>query len=330
MADFKTIKPYLSWVFRIAGTGLFLKLILRSADINEIQTQINRLSVVGFIFLFVLFLFIQFITSYRWKILLAAGGIKEKVWDLFISVLYGQTINQILPSSIGGDSVRIAYLMNRHPKMKSESLSATFLDRFLGFFALLIILLFTLPFVDDFSIQQKTFGIILLGVALALVIIVYLGRMDGWIERVIEWKSMPKIIRRYLNRFWQIFQEYRVRKNNILTALLLSLFTQGITIISHYITFRLLAIDVPLLRLFIVFPVVILVVALPISIGGIGVREAALASMLEISSNEVLTFTIIRYSFFILLPILLFIFSIIQGVLNKKNGRYHLPDQKDL
>jgi hypothetical protein len=57
--------------------------------------------------------------------------------------------------------------------------------------------------------------------------------------------------------------------------------------------------------MYLVVPVVTILVILPISIGGIGVREAAWVSILGISREAVLSFTLIRYSFVILLPLLL-------------------------
>lgn len=318
MEKFRKIKPFIKWAFRIAGTGLFLWLILRSADLETVLFQINRMSILGFGFLFILFLFIQLIVSYRWKILLLASGINETIQNLFISVLYGQTINQILPSSIGGDSARIAYLFNRYPGKKSEALSSTFLDRFIGLFALLVIVFFNLPFVESFTIAQKVSGIGFLGGFMVLIMLTFVGKLDNLINRIINFKFIPLFISQQLNKFWRIYREYRVSKEKVLTAFLISLLTQGITIVSHYITFRLLGIDVLLVRLFVVFPVVFLLVALPISIGGVGVREAALAKMLSINSSEVLSFTIIRYSFYILIPVLLFLISIIQGFVKMK------------
>ena len=315
MRVFRQRKKLLIWVMRVLGTGFFLWLILRRVRFQEIWFHVNQLSWIAYLFLVFIFLSIQFLTSYRWKLLLSMTGIKEPMYNLYMSVLYGQTINQILPSSIGGDSTRIAYLFNRHPQNKSESISSTFMDRFLGFFALLIIVLCVLPFVNFVSSLQKYLFSSILGAFLIFVVLIFLEIFDGVIERMINLHFIPKFVHHTLDNYWLVFRKYRSRKYQILFTFLLSLFTQGLTIISHYVTFLFLGIDISLIQLFVVFPVVILITALPISIGGIGVREAALNNMLEITGDEVLSFSIIRYSYFLLLPFLLFIMSIIEKVL---------------
>lgn len=314
MDRIRQLKPYLKWVLRIVGTGVFLWLFLRTASIHEVLRQINRMSILEYGVLFLIFLFIQFLASIRWKLLLAASGIKESVRELFVSVLYGQTINQVLPSSIGGDSARIAYLMSRHPRQKSESLSSTFLDRFLGFFALLLIVFINFPFLEEFSLARKVSVSCILGAFLVLVLLSFAGALDAPVEWIFNREVIPTPVRRLIHRYWDIFLGFRLQKKRVLFAFLLSLSAQVFTIFSHYITFRLLDIDVSLFKLFIVFPVVFIIVALPISIGGVGVREVALASMLGISSHEVLSFSVIRYSYFILLPVLLFLFSMVREI----------------
>ena len=314
MNNFRRFKPYFTWLFRIIGTGLFLWLILRSADLQNVLKQFSRITIFEFGILFFIFLVIQVLSAYRWKILLHAGGIVEKTLDLYLTVLYGQTINQILPSSIGGDSARVAYLFKEHPGKRTETLSATLIDRFLGFLVLFLIVLLVLPFFDFLSISIRLVVSGLLGAFLIAVMLVYYGVLDSLVAKILGSRLLPRAISNHVKKFWEVFLIYRSDKRQVIIALLLSLTAQIMTILSHYLTFYLLDIQVSLVSLFIVFPVTFLVVALPISIGGIGVREASLTTMLGISSSEVLSFTMIVYAYFILLPILLLLISIIRGI----------------
>lgn len=304
--DEKGKKFKLEWVIRLLGTGLFLWLILRSVNARDVFSLVKSISLPGYGFLFLLFLFKQFLTTFRWKLLLDVRGINLPLKDLYISVLYGQTLNQVLPSSIGGDSARVAYLFSRYPDKKSAGVSATLLDRFLGLFALIVIAFFDFPFVSGLSFHQKAIGISILGVIIILVALGLWGEFDSLFTWFLNLDMIPGVIGCQLDKFWTIFIEYRRDWKSLLKGFSLSIVSQGIMILGQYLTFQLIGVQVLLIRLFLVIPVVTLIITLPVSIGGIGVREAALVSMLAISSDAVVSFSIIRYSFYILIPVILF------------------------
>ena len=309
-------KPYLEWMVKIFGTGLFLWLILRSTNLQEIILLLRNISLWGYMFLFLLFLFKQFLTTVRWKILLSFKGILAPIKSLYLSVLYGQSLNQVLPSRIGGDSARVAYLFTQYPKKKAAALSATFLDRLLGLIALIFLAFIDIPFVQGFYPGQKTVGVILLGILVILILLTLWGKLDWMFTWSMKLKWFPETIRNRIKNVWDILVEYRGNRRVLFRGLILSLMSQGVMIIGQYLTFHLIGVQVSLIDLFLVIPVVTLIVTLPISIGGIGVREVTLVSLLAIQNNEVVSFSLIRYSFYILLPVILALESIVEFVKN--------------
>ena len=287
------------------GTVLFLGLLLLSLDAQELYRQLNSMPFWAYLLFFMIYLFNQLLTAWRWQYLLAVSGIMESLWNLAVAVLYGQTINKLLPSSIGGDSARIAYLFKSHPQKKTLALSATLLDRFLSFLALFFLGFLSLIFGSEFQPKLKVTAGILLVLFFLGIAAIYWGVFDSVIKRIMRWKSLPEKISIVLVRFWRSFLEYRSQKWAILSALGISLLRQGLMILNIFLLFRLLGNPIPLGELVVVISVVTILVILPISIGGIGVRETALASLLRISSESVLSFTLIRYSFIVLVPLIL-------------------------
>lgn len=303
-------KIWLKWILRLLGTGVFLGIILRSVDLQEILFLLQQVPVWGYILLFIAYLFNQLLNTYRWKILLDVAGVRVSIKSLYVALLYGQSINQILPSSIGGDSTRVAYLWKRYDHQRAESLSSTLLDRMLGLSALILIASINLPFVREFNPLQKITGVTIFGLIFLLFYGSFMGKLDFIIKGILGFQKIPDFFRSPMVRVWHVFQEFRNEKRGVLKAFFISLLTQSIMIFIQYFTFLLIGMDIPLMKLFLVIPIVTLIVALPISIGGIGVREAALVRFLDITNDTVLSFSLIRYSYYIFLPVILFIMSL--------------------
>jgi hypothetical protein len=307
MKNKKGFSPAAAWLLRIVGSGFFLWLILRTIDVNEVYQHIRTIHGIVYFVLFVLFLGYQFLTGVRWYMLLKMVGIQGSLHRLYRNVLYGQLISRILPTSIGGDSARIGYLLVRYPQKKYESVSATLMDRMIGLYSLIMIAVITLPFVPMFSIREQMIGLALLVLSLILSFLTILGILDDFFLWLIESRWMPVFLRKRVRKFWDVFLEFRKDKLRLLGIFLFSIVIQITLIVSQYLTFRAVGGDVGLLQLFIVLPIVSIITLLPISIGGLGLREASLLAFLSIDSDVVITYSVIRYSFYIFLPPLLLI-----------------------
>ena len=80
------------------------------------------------------YVFFIFISAWRWQVLLQARGLRFSTWYLARVFTLGLFFCKLLPTSIGGDVMRIAYTA---PKGRSaEAFSVTFLDRLIGFVSL--------------------------------------------------------------------------------------------------------------------------------------------------------------------------------------------------
>jgi hypothetical protein len=307
MKNKKGLSPAAAWLIRIVGSGFFLWLILRNIEVNEVFQQIRKVHAIVYFVLFALFLGYQFLTGVRWYMLLKMVGVQGSLHRLYRNVLYGQLISRILPTSIGGDSARIGYLLVRYPQKKYESVSATLMDRMIGLYSLIMIAVITLPFVPVFSFREQMIGLILLVLSLILSLLTILGYLDDFYLWLIASRWMPVFLRKRTRKFWDVFLEFRKDKLRLLGIFLFSIVIQITLIVSQYLTFTAVGGDVGLFQLFIVLPIVSIITLLPISIGGLGLREASLLAFLSIDSDIVITYSVIRYSFYIFLPPLLLI-----------------------
>ena len=88
-----------------------------------------------FIGLFFNYFLGYFLTAARWRILISIHGVWPPLPVLVQSFMVGIFFNNFLPSSLGGDVVKV-YSLSRVEKRGREGLVATFVDRFAGLFLL--------------------------------------------------------------------------------------------------------------------------------------------------------------------------------------------------
>ena len=304
------LKPPFNWIVRVIGSAIFLWLILRAIDLEVVISNVRDMNLYVYLLLFVLFLFYQYLTALRWFHLLQMVGIRGSMYRLYRSVLYGQLISRILPTSVGGDTARAGFLLARYPHKKYESVSATLMDRVVGIYSLVIIAVITLPFVTLFTTRERLIGFLSLILFLVFSGLTLWGRLDSFYLWVMKLQFIPDFIGKRLQKFWDTFLAFRKDKTRLFAIVLFSLFTQIVLIGSQYLTFVAVGGDLPVLKLFLVTPIVNIITLLPISIGGLGLREAALVRFLDITNDTVLSYTLIRYSYYIFLPAILFVMSL--------------------
>jgi uncharacterized protein (TIRG00374 family) len=306
------IRSIYRWLIRIVGTGLFSWLVLRNGDPWVIIKQVAEIDLFMYVLLCGVFLFQHYLLALRWQVLLRAVNLTSPVMELFRIILYGQGLNKVLPSSIGGDSAKVAYILINNPEDKAQAVSATLIDRLVGLFVLCFIVLFTLPFVDNLPSTPKMGGMAIFGLVVIFVLLIYVGFLDGLIDKILQWSIFSSKLGKQLVKLWNIFKEYRQYPQAMIKAFLLSLLIKIIMIVSQFYTFLSIGVEVPILDMFFSIPLVNLVTTIPISIGGIGVREASLTALLNIPAELVVSYSLIRYSISIVVILLVFLVSFLK------------------
>ncbi len=292
---------FLPFLLKLAGSALFLWLILRNLDLQAVIVQVLQVRLTVYLLLILLFLVSQLLKSYRWKILLEIMEVQESLGTLYRIFLYGQVLNIILPTSIGGDTARIAYLINKYPSKKSAGVSATLLDRVMGLFALVLIAVCALPFSRILGPDERL--LIFLGLLLLIAVSVFLilGRFEPLVRWILGREFFPDRIGKLVERAWQVLQEFRGSPGGLSRAFLAALAIQMLENISQYGIFFAVGVLIPLPDVFVAIPLVNLISMIPISLGGVGLREISLVSLLAVENHLVVSYSLIRYSLIILL-----------------------------
>lgn len=269
------MKKHLSAFIRILGTFLLLAFILSKVDVSDVVAHIRK---VPFYLLFLIFLWYvatQLLGVYRWKILLRTQGIDIPFGRLFVVTMKALYFNMVLPTAMGGDVIR-GYALYKNAENRSAGVASVLVDRMIGMTAMVGIALFSVLWggrylsETPFTLAIFSFaGLYFLG--LALLATSMLKRMTGLVLRVLPLQSLSEKIM----SFYDVLFAYFAYKKTMGFALVLSLLLQAGVIFTYFFVAMLMHINVSLFHFFLFMPVVWIISMLPVSIGGLGLREGA-------------------------------------------------------
>jgi uncharacterized protein (TIRG00374 family) len=231
----------------------------------------------------------------RWKILLNTQKISASQSFLLGSYLVGCFFNNFLPTSIGGDIYRIydSSKLKNSSAMKAGSI--ILMDRFIGVMTMVIYLVFVLAMgfvktshveftIGKWKVPNQLLSILII-VIFALVVLIILMMLFPDFFKLNRLFRKTRFLHRWEDKFRQIYntlKEFRKFKVNLFVNIILSIILQFIFILNYYYVGRAFGITQPSLIGFIfVVQISGILSMIPISVGGIGVREGAFVILLS-------------------------------------------------
>jgi len=258
--------------------------LLKDADHQTIWESLSTAHP-GFLIIAFLMFYVGFILiCFRWRMLLRVEGVEAKISYLFKSFNIAVLFNNLLPSTIGGDAYRM-YDVWKLGGSKTKAVSVILMDRFIGMFALIVYGLIASILVTEVRVAIPGLVLYLAGILLAMVVLMWMVFGSG--SPILGWflslqSKLLAIPQRIVEKFGSALQEYRGRGDVLLKALLLS-FAVQLNVIVHFVVIGMaLNLDVPSIAMFIIIPVATLIMLLPVSINGLGVREAVLVFLFAV------------------------------------------------
>ena len=187
----------------------------------------------------------------------------------------------LLPSTIGGDASRM-YDVWRVGGSKSKAVSVILIDRFLGMFALVVFGL--LAALASTRMQEAIPGLpFYLGLALVAMLSV-LWVVFGSGARLLEWFLAVNLgpfgfIQKVARKIVAGFELYKGRGDVLWKAVGWSMLLQFNVIVHFILLTHALDIDVPATAMFVIIPLSVILMLAPVSINGIGLRDAIFVYM---------------------------------------------------
>jgi uncharacterized protein (TIRG00374 family) len=218
----------------------------------------------------------------RWRILLRVQGIVVSFSRAIRIILVGMFFNLFLIGATGGDIVKIFLIIREAPHKKAGALLSVFIDRIVGLLALAAISAAMILFHWDELISHNftrlvVFTVaIILGGSLAFILVAWLVDRLHLTARLPQW--LPA--RAKIAEAATAFAEYARAGKSVTHAFLLSIPSHFLFFSTFYFGAKAFNSGLELSNLFCVSPIVSTVTALPISVGGAGLREALFIKIL--------------------------------------------------
>jgi hypothetical protein len=217
----------------------------------------------------------------RWQWLLEVRGIDESVaWltrTYFVSYAWGQ----ILPTAVGGDASRIIETVRRHPGMGTPITGSVLLERALG--GAVTLLLAGVGFllaIGRYPINAYLWPEAIFVVAAIVAGFVFFSRA---VRRRLTF-ALPAARRFRIERPARAVYEgvhgYRDHPGTLLLVCAVSIVLQLTRVLAIYASGRAVGIHLSVLPYIVLGPLLFLVMLVPFTVNGLGVREAFFVSFL--------------------------------------------------
>lgn len=258
-------------IIKIVISAALLYLALRKANFSDLASRIDVASL-GWLGLAIAATFLQiFIGVLRWRIVSAECGAPLPIRQAMRYNLIGAFFNQTLPSSIGGDAVRL-WLVARAGAGWRAATYSIFVDRAIGLIALAVMIVASLPW--SYQLITDPYG------RSALLLVDFAALAGG-----VGFLILGRLPWPWLKTWWGTHHLYacavianRVvfsRTHGVAIAAL-SIFVHVLAVVIAWCVVQSIAAPVGFGQTFQLIPPVMLITMLPISIAGWGVREATL------------------------------------------------------
>ncbi|OGC47205.1 hypothetical protein A2886_00985 [candidate division WWE3 bacterium RIFCSPHIGHO2_01_FULL_42_13] len=305
-------------ILKVLISAVLFGVIFSRIDFADVLSNFKLVDI-RYLPLPILFIILNWlIGAFRWKSLLIHKS-SEKVTVKYLTHLYfvGAFFNNFMPTSVGGDVYKVLAL-GKKIGSKTDAFAATFMERFTGVMALVLISYFGLARTLDFWIEQLPE--IISDNSLYLTFFKFLVFFGFWIGVAVAFLLL-KILSKKIGILGKIYNSllvYKDRRGVLLSAFLTSFVIQLLSIFTQYFVFVSMGITFPITYSLFVFPVIALATFFIPSLNGLGVQDALFIQFFSSSGVPVelaLSASIIYH----LLRLFVSLFGGILYVFNKEN-----------
>jgi glycosyltransferase 2 family protein len=273
----------LKTVLQVAVSGGLIAILLWQIDVGQTADRILSSNPAYLVLGLGIFLVTTWGMGWRWQILLDSKGIHEPLAWLTKLYFVSFAVGQVLPTSVGGDAVRIIEHARRRPDVRAETVGAVFMERAVGSAATLILVAAGLALAAgryEGTGALVWLEVVLVAAMLLLAVLLFHRRT----ARALQERVFPLGRRLRLDRplasLHAAMHGYREKRAALASVLGITLGIQVARIVAIWCCGEAVGIDVSPLVYAILGPVLFLVLMVPFTINGLGVREAFFVAFL--------------------------------------------------
>jgi uncharacterized protein (TIRG00374 family) len=265
-------KKSLVYALKFALSAALVVYLLSKVDLAHSWEKARNVDILWLLAAAFLYLVQVVVGALRWR---AVGIAIHQVlgWLRTLRLYYISTFfGLVLPGAVGADAVRI-WMAHKSGLKLGGAINGVMLERIVTVLALLLLVVATQPFLLSRIADQGLgwiFPLLSLGAIAGIVLIMVLDRLPGHMEK---WRLV-----RGLMQLAQDTRKLFLDLRHAVPVMLLAVFGHINYSMVVYALARGLDIDVDVIDCLVLVPPVLLIMTLPISIAGWGVRETAMVT----------------------------------------------------
>ena len=301
------MKKQLFFLIKATISIALIILVFRRIDFAQAWAQFRELSLPFVIASLLFYTVLQWLSCIRWQVVLKATNYSVQISSLFSSYFIGMFLNIFLPGALGGDAYRV-YKVSQETQDSEVALVSVFLERFTGLAALSALALMGLP--PAFKLIGSWDIILLFFTCVAAlvggVLLIISPQLLIWTEPLLIKLHLKSVASRFA-KIQLLLRKFAEHREALAVSMGLSFLLQLGIVYYHYLIAQQLNISISYLELLVFVPIIVVVTLLPISLGGLGLKEGLwvyLFSRIGLTAEQalLLSMTITLQSWLLSLP----------------------------
>ena len=262
-------------------TGLCAAYVLWKIDVGQTIEILGGTSVGWFLLAMTITLVTTWPMALRWKWLLDAKGIHDRLRWLTRAYFVSYAASQVLPTAVGGDAARIFETARRHPGNTGTIAGSVVLERAIGGAAtLLLAAIGFLLAVGHYDVGAYLWIEAFFVVATVLFGFLLFSKRARPLGRLV--KPLLAVVRvdRLVGQVYQAMHSYRDHVGVLLVVFFVTLGVQAARVLAIWLSGEAVGIDLSPRPYYVMGPLLFLVMLVPFTLNGLAVREAFFVSFL--------------------------------------------------
>lgn len=295
----KALKKQLKVVINIVVFLLCVFLLVRKVDIPSAVSQARKVHFSIFILTVSLSIFRTWLSGLRWELLHPNRENRMSKWSYFRLSMLSHLFNLFMPGALGGDIIKTAYALNEGQGQKVKKVIGVFVDRTIGLISIMILGMIALLASHKelpISLWQALMLFIVSG---GFIFFLFNSRVIGFFEGIAGRISFTKRIVSPLFKNWkESIQYYKGNSKRVLYSLALCIPIHMVSFMVYFILAKSMGMEIKFLEMVFAVAIMWLITAVPISIGGMGVRELSLVWLLGlfgVPSEQAVSLAVLGY-----------------------------------
>ena len=219
--------------------------------------------------------------AWRWQLLLRAKGVQDELPWLTRAYFVSYAAGQVLPTSVGGDAVRIFETARRHPGQGNTAAASVLLERAIGGAAtLMLAAVGFLLALGHYNVGAYLWieGIFVVGTTVAGFLL-FSRRVRPLLARGRRILA-PLRLDRVVADLYAALHSYRDNIGVLLGVTAVTLGVQAVRVLAIWCSGKAVGIDLSPRPYYVMGPLLFLVMLVPFTVNGLAVRESFFVSFL--------------------------------------------------